>query len=112
MKRKPARSKHDDLDRMLERNRREVPGFDQLLAKELAELDLALAIVAMRKDRKLTQRDLARRAGLTQAMVARLENPENRSATVKTLAAVAAALGCRLKIALEPRRRRDEDRAA
>lgn len=117
-RRKGIRAKTDDLDRMVARHRRDVPDFDSLLAKELADLDLALAIAKARQARHLSQRDLARLAGLTQAMVARLENPKNTSATLKTLAALATALGCRLRIAFEPKGRRErghtveQDRAA
>lgn len=95
----------DDLDALMRQHRREIPNFDELVAQELAALDLGIKIAEARHARNLTQRQLAELAGVTQPMIARLEQPSNHSATVRTLAAVAAALGCRLEVSLESRKR-------
>ncbi len=59
---------------------------------------LGLAIRALRRRRGWTQEELARRAGVSQAAVSRAERGEAESLTVRTLAAVAEALGARAAI--------------
>lgn len=108
----------DDLDALMRQHRHEIPNFDELVAGELAALELGIKIWEARRARRLSQRQLAELAGVTQPMIARLEQPSNHSATVRTLAAVAAALGCRLEIGLRslesrrPRARTGRLRAA
>ena len=65
-----------------------------------------MKIAEARRARKLSQRQLAERAGVPQPMIARLERPTNQSVTVRTLAAVATALGYRLQIGLSHKRAR------
>lgn len=84
----------------MRQHKREIPNFDELVAQELAALELGIKIAEARRARNLSQRQLAELAGVTQPMIARLEQPSNHSATVRTLAAVAAALGCRLDVGL------------
>jgi DNA-binding XRE family transcriptional regulator/predicted RNase H-like HicB family nuclease len=52
---------------------------------------------------ELTQAELARRAGVTQPMIAKLEDPDSNP-TLETMTKVAAALGKYLDINLERRR--------
>lgn len=59
-----------------------------------------------RQDAGLTQAELAKRAGLSQPAVARLESPDHNP-TLDTLERVAQALGVRLRISLEPREATD-----
>lgn len=49
----------------------------------------------------MTQRELAARAHVAQPVIARLERPGSNP-TVRTLAAVAAAAGYRLRVVVEP----------
>jgi transcriptional regulator with XRE-family HTH domain len=51
------------------------------------------AIRRRRQARRMTQRQLARRAGVTQGRVAQLESGRSTSTTVRTLRALARALG-------------------
>lgn len=82
--------------------------LDSALAKELKDpqfwevweqptgdpyLDTALMIIKARKERKLTQAQLARKAGTTQQVIARLESLNYRSYSLKTLEKLAKALG-------------------
>ena len=56
-------------------------------------LDTALTIIKMRKEKNLTQAQLAQKAGTTQQVVARLESLTYRSYSLKTLEKLAEALG-------------------
>ena len=64
-----------------------------------AKLAVKLAVRWARKRAGMTQADLARRAGLTQPAVARLEDPDYNP-TLDMLERVAAALGTRLEVDL------------
>lgn len=81
--------------------------FKKLYYDELSRLRLAHRIAELRESRGLTQADLARKVGTTQAGISRLENPNYRNYSLKTLEKVAVALGARLKVELE-----EEQRAA
>ena len=67
-----------------------------------AKLAVKLAVRWARKRAGMTQADLARRAGLTQPAVARLEDPDYNP-TLDMLERVAAALGTRLEVDLQSR---------
>ena len=56
-------------------------------------LDTALTIIKMRKEKNLTQAQLAQKAGTTQQVIARLESLTYRSYSLKTLEKLAEALG-------------------
>lgn len=66
------------------------------------EFALASAAVHARARAGLTQRDLARKMGTTQPVVARLESGRVRP-SMRTLQRFAAATGSRLLISFEPR---------
>jgi transcriptional regulator with XRE-family HTH domain len=64
---------------------------------------LASAITRARKQRKLTQAQLAAACGMNQTTISRLENPANKhSVTLSTLNKVAAALGCNMRVVFKP----------
>lgn len=64
---------------------------------------LASAVARARKQRKLTQAQLAAACGMNQTTVSRLENPDNKhSVTLATLNKVAAALGCNMRVVFKP----------
>jgi len=64
-------------------------------------LAVKLSLRWARQARGLTQAQLAALAGVSQPNVAQIENPDSNP-TLATLEKVAAALGCRLEIALAP----------
>jgi antitoxin HicB len=63
--------------------------------------DAALMIRMARKRAGISQAQLARRMGVTQQQVQRLEDPDRANPTVTTLRAVATALGLEVRIRFE-----------
>lgn len=59
---------------------------------------LAVEIAALRRWKKMTQAQLAKKMGVSQQMVAQLENPGGSIPNVRTLQKVAEAFGKRLVI--------------
>lgn len=96
MKKGKAVELHLKLDREMKS-----PRFAAAFQKELSRIQLADQIAELREKRGWTQADLARKVGTTQSGIARLENPEYRSYSLKTLEKVARALGARLVVGLE-----------
>lgn len=64
------------------------------------EFSLASAMIEARSHAGLTQEELARRMGTTQAVIARLESGRVKPST-RTLERIARATGCRLRITFE-----------
>lgn len=60
--------------------------------------DAALQIRVARKRAGISQVELARRMGVTQQQVQRLEDPGRSNPTIATLRAIAAALGLELRV--------------
>jgi DNA-binding XRE family transcriptional regulator len=83
---------------------KESPRFKKIYFDELNRLNLAHRIAELREKNGLTQAELARKVGTTQAGISRLENPNYRNYSLKTLAMVATALGARLRVDLEESR--------
>ena len=74
--------------------------FKKTYEDELDRLRLAQRIAELREKHALTQAALGAKVGTTQAGIARLENPNYRNYSLKTLEKVAIALGARLKVEL------------
>ncbi len=68
------------------------------------EFDLAAALIAARSNADLTQTQLAKAMGTTQAVVARLESGRAKP-TTQTLSRFAKATGTKLRISFEPAKR-------
>lgn len=60
---------------------------------EKQKLRIAYDIHSARIEQGLSQRDLARKAGVTQQMVSRIENAANANMTQSTVSKIADALG-------------------
>lgn len=67
----------------------------------VAEFDAAKALIALRQKLEMTQKELAKKAGISQPQLAKLESGE-RSPSLITLAKIAASVGYRLEISLIP----------
>jgi DNA-binding XRE family transcriptional regulator len=74
---------------------------DELLATMKIEQDLE----RLRRQCGLTQVQLAKRAGLSQPMIAKLESGRMQNYELRTLCRIAAAVGANVKISFEPARK-------
>jgi DNA-binding Xre family transcriptional regulator len=77
-------------------------GFRKAYDEEVMMLRIAYKIAQLRKERHITQSELARRIGTTQQTVSRLEDSNNAQVTIHTLARLAKALHAKLNIDLMP----------
>ena len=95
------------------KRKRKIIRFNDVLAEDLRDPEfrrhydayelpvrLAVEIAYLRRDKKLTQAQLAAKMGVTQQFVARLENSESTMPSLRTLARLAKALDRRLHVSL------------
>lgn len=90
---------------------RKNPAFTAYLERGRRRAALAMKIRGLREKAGLSQSQLAKKAGMHQPGIARIENGRSET-SVETLDKVAAALGCSLVVDLEPRSRTDRRRGA
>ena len=69
--------------------------------RTLHQIDLAVLVREMRESARLTQAELARRAGTTQSVIVRLENAEYSGHSLSMLERIASACGVSLKLRAE-----------
>jgi DNA-binding Xre family transcriptional regulator len=86
----------------IEERYKKSPEFRRSYDEEVLLLKLAYKIVQLRKQRHITQRELAKRMGTTQQTVSRLEDSKNSKLTVHTLTRIARALNARVNIDIVP----------
>ena len=82
------------------------PEFVRLFGSERAKTELAFAVNRARRQRGMTQRELADRLGRTQPYIAKLESGE-ANPTIGAVGSLLAVLGLRLVIHTEPLVRRE-----
>ena len=83
----------------------ESPAFQAQVEEELAAINVAQDLVALRESRGLSQVQLAERLGVTQSAIAQLESAQPKNVELRTLVRVATALGADLDVSIRPRRR-------
>jgi DNA-binding XRE family transcriptional regulator len=76
--------------------------FRKAYSEEATRLQIGYKIAQLRKLRRLTQAELARRIATTQQTISRLEDSKNYKININTLVRIAAALRARLDIDLIP----------
>lgn len=91
-----------DVEAFIREKDQQTPGFAAAVEAELADLRLQERLREMRKGKKITQAQLARRMGMTQGAIAQMENAEPGAMAIRTLAKMATALGYALRIDFEP----------
>lgn len=64
---------------------------------ERPEMQIARALVAVRRDKRITQQQLAERTGIAQADISRLENG-NSNPSLRTLQRLADGLGMKIEV--------------
>jgi len=89
------------LDGLIHRS----PAFQAQVEEELASINVAQDLVALRESRGLSQAQLADRLGITQSAIAQLESAQPRNVELRTLVRVATALGAHVDVSIQPRRK-------
>ena len=84
------------------------PAFQAQVEEELAAINVAQDLVALRESRGLSQTQLADRLGITQSAIAQLESAQPRNVELRTLVRVATALGGHVDVAIRPRRETEQ----
>ena len=69
------------------------PGYEEIYAEEAAKSELWLQLVEARQAAGLTQKEVAKRLGVSQAQVSRIEKQGYDAYTLNTLRRYIAALG-------------------
>lgn len=67
---------------------------------ERPEMQIARALVAVRREKRITQQQLAERTGIAQADISRLENG-NSNPSLRTLQRLADGLGMKIAVGFE-----------
>lgn len=67
----------------------------------MMEMDVEQDLIALREAQGMTQVQLAKRLGVSQPVIARIESGKAKNLELRTLVRVAAALGARVRISLE-----------
>lgn len=78
------------------------PEFRKAFDEEVLRLKIAYKVTQLRKARRITQRELAKRIGTSQQNISRLEDSRNTQITLHTLVRLARALKARLSIDILP----------
>jgi transcriptional regulator with XRE-family HTH domain len=87
------------------------PKLAEQVDAELARLRLEQDLVALREARGMSQRALARKIGVSQPVIARIESGRARNLEVRTLIKIAAALDSEVQITIRRRRTRRSPRS-
>jgi predicted XRE-type DNA-binding protein len=80
------------------------PAFQAQVEEELAAINVAQDLVALRESRGLSQMQLAKRLGITQSAIAQLESAQPKNVELRTLVRVAVALGAHVDVSIRPHR--------
>jgi len=91
-------------DEWLEQLIHQSPTFQAQVEEELAAINVAQDLVALRESRGLSQAQLADRLGITQSAIAQLESARPKNVELRTLVRVATALGAHVDVSIRPRR--------
>jgi transcriptional regulator with XRE-family HTH domain len=80
---------------------RKDPAARRRVEEMVSQITVRQDLIALRKARGLTQKQLADRMGVSQPVVAEFESAAPRNIELRTLVRVAAALGATIRITLE-----------
>jgi len=90
----------DDFEKYLQK-RLEDPKFRAAWEESEAEYQTIRQLIALRMEKGLTQKSLARRVGTTQSVIARIEGG-NQNISLRTLGKLAKALDAKVTVNLTP----------
>ena len=98
---KPIRAKtHDEVLKPFLKNAKFRKGYEE----ELEKLRIVDALIRLREQRGLTQTELARRVGVSQPFIAKLESGETHNFSLETLVKLAVAMNSDLEVRFHPHR--------
>ncbi len=92
----------ETISQHIEEEYKKSPAFRRSYDEEVLLLKIAYKIAQLRKQRHITQGELAKRMGTTQQTVSRLEDSKNTRVSVHTLTRLARALNARISIDIVP----------
>ncbi len=72
--------------------------FRRLYEIECAKVALAQKIAEMRQEKRLNQKELAAKLGVTQQFISQIETGEGRNLTLATITRIAQSLGHKVRI--------------
>ena len=98
MKQSTKRDRHSEI---VEQRARKSAIYRKAFERTVHQIDLALLVREMREDAGLTQAELAKKAGTTQSVIARLEDAEYSGHSLAMLERIALACGVALKLHAE-----------
>ena len=98
-----------NFDKYLERKLAD-PGFRERIATADRAWDIALQLVALRRERGLTQEQVAELLGTKQQAIARLENPAYTGHSLSMIRRYVEALGAAIDVTMVPSERLAEYR--
>jgi DNA-binding Xre family transcriptional regulator len=81
-----------------------VPKMRGLIDKEIQSLSVGMEIAKMRQKKRLSQAQLAARAGMSAPNISRIENSPAQNITLETLVKIARALGRGVEVTFPARR--------
>ena len=93
-----------ELERWMKEQYRTSPHLKKRVDELVEEMSIEQDLIALRQERRLSQRALADLVGVTQPVIARIESGKIRNLELKTVVRIAAALGARVKILIEKQR--------
>lgn len=100
---KPVRAKtHEEVLKPFLRDSKFRKGYEE----ELEKLRIVDALIRLRERRGLTQSGLARRIGVSQPFIAKLESGQTHNFGLETLVKLAVALDSELEVRFLPHRAR------
>jgi transcriptional regulator with XRE-family HTH domain len=79
------------------------PDFGERFRKAGEGWDVALRLASLREKRGLSEKELARRVGMSQQQISRLELPSYEGDSLTMLRRVAEALGATIHVGIQPR---------
>ena len=98
---KPIRAKtHEEVLKPFLKDAKFRKGYEE----ELEKLRIVDALIRLREHRGLTQTQLARRIGVSQPFIAKLESGEAHNFRLETLVKLAVALDSELEVNFHPHR--------
>jgi transcriptional regulator with XRE-family HTH domain len=90
-----------ELRQWIDRQYRKAPGLKKRVDALVEAMSVEQDLIALRQERGLSQRELARLAHVKQPVIARIESGRARNLELKTIVRIAVALGARVRIRLE-----------